>query len=67
MAHKTKTIKVDYLARVEVSTAPGANADHLALYPGMPAEVMIVTGKRSFLGYLVAPVLRSMNRAFREQ
>lgn len=56
-----------YLARVEVADETAGNPDRLALYPGMPAEVMIVTGRHSFLGYLVAPVLRSMNRAFREQ
>jgi HlyD family secretion protein len=36
------------------------------LYPGMPAEVLLLTGERTFLEYLVAPMTRSFNRAFRE-
>lgn len=56
-----------YLARIEVADPTKAGTNRLVLYPGMPAEVMIVTGKRSFLDYLAAPILRSMNRAFREQ
>jgi len=36
------------------------------LYPGMPAEVMIATGERTFFEYLIAPVARSFRRAFRE-
>lgn len=51
-----------YLARVEVQGRAGGN-----LYPGMPAEVMIVTGTRSFLGYLTAPIRRSLRRAFKEE
>jgi len=36
------------------------------LYPGMPAQVMIVTGKRSAFAYLFAPLARSFERAFRQ-
>jgi hypothetical protein len=32
----------------------------------MPAEVMIVTGARTALQYLIRPVSRSLDRAFRE-
>ena len=73
-----KSGKGFYLARVEVARqnvrggvrggSKGAKGvSDLALYPGMPAEVMIVTGERSFLAYLAAPLLRSFNRAFREE
>jgi HlyD family secretion protein len=34
--------------------------------PGMPAEVYIQTGARTFFQYLMKPVTDSMNRAFRE-
>lgn len=57
-----------YTARVEVDkdflhslTKP------IELQPGMPAEVMIRTGSRSFIGYLFKPVADSMYKAFREQ
>ena len=52
-----------YLARIEL--APGAAAG-APLHPGMPAEVMIVTGKRSAFAYLLAPIARSFERAFRQ-
>lgn len=41
--------------------------ENVKLSPGMPAEVYIVTGSRSFVSYLFAPLTESMNRAFREQ
>lgn len=36
------------------------------LYPGMPAEVMILTGKRTPIEYLLDPLSASFNRAFKE-
>ncbi len=36
------------------------------LLPGMRAEVMLVTGKRTLLDQIVDPLLRNMNRAFRQ-
>jgi HlyD family type I secretion membrane fusion protein len=36
------------------------------LYPGMQAEVMIVTGARTPIDYLFEPLLERLNRAFRE-
>ena len=43
-------------------------SEHLtvALYPGMQAEVMIVTGERTVLDYIFRPLARSLDRAFRE-
>jgi HlyD family type I secretion membrane fusion protein len=35
--------------------------------PGMPAEVFIKTGERTFFQYIVRPVTDSFSRAFREQ
>jgi HlyD family secretion protein len=35
--------------------------------PGMPADVFIETGQRTFFNYLIRPVLDSFARAFREQ
>ncbi|MEM8794113.1 MAG: HlyD family type I secretion periplasmic adaptor subunit [Pseudomonadota bacterium] len=34
--------------------------------PGMPAEVMIKTGSRTAVDYLLEPIVESMNRAWRE-
>lgn len=56
-----------YLARIKLTSAPGDLPGEVQLYPGMPAEVMILTGERTFLEYLAAPVMRSFRRAFREQ
>jgi hypothetical protein len=54
-------------ARIRI--APEANKDIrlLALYPGIPAEVMIVTGRRTVLSYIAAPLTASLNRAFRPE
>jgi len=37
------------------------------LYPGMPVDVMIETGKRTLLEYLLAPIERSFAHALREK
>jgi epimerase transport system membrane fusion protein len=54
-----------YLAQVEFSNQTGEPA-HVRIQPGMGAEVLISTGARSPLDYLLAPISRSMNRALRE-
>lgn len=41
-------------------------AANIKLYPGMPAEVYIRTGNRSFLGYLFAPITDGLKKAFKE-
>lgn len=51
-----------YLARIALAHRAAAPP----LYPGMPAEVMIVTGRRSAFNYLIAPIARSFDRAFRQ-
>ncbi|MEL7542404.1 MAG: HlyD family type I secretion periplasmic adaptor subunit [Pseudomonadota bacterium] len=35
--------------------------------PGMPADLFIKTGERTFLDYLLKPIVDSFSRAFREQ
>ena len=44
----------------------GLLEDTAELVPGMPAEVMIETGERSALGYILSPLTDSLDRAFRE-
>jgi len=55
-----------YLARIAVDGDPSEALGGGALYPGMPAEVRILTGERTLLGMLFDPLLRSFRRAFRE-
>lgn len=55
-----------YTARVRLDHQDEAGAADFELYPGMPAEVMIVTGERTALSYLVRPLIYSFNRALRE-
>ena len=38
----------------------------LKLSPGMPADAMIVTGKRTIMGFLATPILDTFHNAFRE-
>ncbi len=38
----------------------------LKVAPGMPADALIVTGKRSVMGYLIAPITDTIHDAFRE-
>lgn len=55
-----------FVARAKLDTASlKANPD-VRLYPGMPAEVLIVHESRRAIDYLTSPVLESFNRAFRE-
>jgi HlyD family type I secretion membrane fusion protein len=56
-----------YLARVEVNPDDLAALENVKLYPGMPAEVMIDTGERLAMDYLLSPITDSIHRAFREQ
>lgn len=54
-----------YAAEIRLDPAALAAAG-ATLYPGMPVEAMIVTGKRTALDYVAQPILASAGRAFRE-
>jgi HlyD family type I secretion membrane fusion protein len=56
-----------YLARIELDPPSLAALDDVKLYPGMPAEVMIETGKRTALDYIISPIANGIQRALREQ
>lgn len=56
-----------YIARITVKQEELEQLDDAKLYPGMPADVLIVTGSRTLIGYLLQPIKDSMFRAFREQ
>ncbi|WP_288349530.1 HlyD family type I secretion periplasmic adaptor subunit [uncultured Thalassospira sp.] len=56
-----------FLTRIEISPeALGDLPEHVELYPGMPTEVTIKTGSRTFLDYLLEPLLQSLDRSFTE-
>lgn len=55
-----------YTARVEVTPEGMENLGELTLIPGMPAEVFIATGSRTFLQYLMKPISNALARSFRE-
>ena len=55
-----------YLARVVVTEEGKANLGDLILLPGMPAEVFIKTGSRTFLQYLFKPFSNAIARSFIE-
>lgn len=55
-----------YLARVEVDPEGMDELGDLALLPGMPAEVFINTGSRTFLQYLFKPLSNAVARSFNE-
>ena len=56
-----------YLARVEVDRAELAEtAPDIEIVPGMPAEVLIVTGERTVLDYILQPFDETLRRGFRE-
>lgn len=56
-----------FLAKVEVEPAELARiAPEIELSPGMPTDVMILTGERTLLDYLVRPFVESITKSFRE-
>lgn len=56
-----------YLARVEVTEEGRQTLGRLVLVPGMPAEVLIKTGERTFLQYLVQPATNALARSMIEE
>jgi epimerase transport system membrane fusion protein len=55
-----------YRADIEVS-AEGLKSLNATITPGMPAQVMIATGSRTMLEYLMQPLLDRFARSFVEQ
>jgi HlyD family type I secretion membrane fusion protein len=52
--------------KIEISKEQLKKLNEQALYPGMPAEVMIITNKTSPWVYFTKPIVKSFDRAFRE-
>lgn len=55
-----------YLARVAVTEEGMQDLGNLALVPGMPAEVFIASGSRTFLQYVMKPFSNALARSLRE-
>lgn len=55
-----------YLARVEVIPESLVELGDQSLLPGMPAEVFITTGSRTFMQYLFKPLFNTVARSFNE-
>lgn len=56
-----------YLARVKLLDNVADLMNGVELYPGMQAEVMLLTEPRTPIEYLLKPLSESFNRAFREE
>jgi HlyD family type I secretion membrane fusion protein len=56
-----------FIARVEIDRASLEKLPGAELYPGMPADVMIMTAPRTALDYMLSPLTESLAKAFREQ
>jgi epimerase transport system membrane fusion protein len=55
-----------YLGRIEISAESQADLVDIELIPGMPAEVFIATGSRTFMQYLMKPFSNALARSLRE-
>jgi HlyD family secretion protein len=62
-----QTGEVTFAFRAKIDDGELKKQPNLFLYPGMSAEVYIVTGDRTALAYLAEPIKKSFYRAFREQ
>jgi membrane fusion protein, adhesin transport system len=57
-----------YLVRVRTTSAmPERHGQPLAIIPGMTATVHIHTGEKTFLQYLLKPIIKTKELAFRER
>ena len=64
--HEPPNVAPYYLARVEVTAEGVDKLQGRNLQPGMSAEVVIKTGERSFMAYLMAPISRRLFESLRE-
>lgn len=56
-----------YIVRVQLDDSVAEELPHFQPTPGMPAELYIKTGDRTFFQYLMQPLIDTMQRAFREE
>jgi HlyD family secretion protein len=56
-----------FIARAELDKESLAGMKHVHLYPGMPAEVLILGGERLAIDYFLTPIENGLRRALREE
>ncbi|NCW82465.1 MAG: hypothetical protein EBV68_11415, partial [Betaproteobacteria bacterium] len=56
-----------YLARIEVPPAALKTLGDVELHAGMPVDVVLVTGERSLMNYLMKPIQDRMARGLKER
>lgn len=56
-----------YLARIKVTSEGMKTLGQRHLQPGMPAEVVIKTGERTMLTYLLGPLLTRLSHSLKEE
>jgi HlyD family type I secretion membrane fusion protein len=56
-----------YTARIRVDADELAHLAGVELYPGMPVDAFILTGRRTALDYLLSPITNGLRRTFREE
>jgi len=61
------TQQVYYNTSIELLEDPTIALSGTEIYPGMLADVLIITGEQTLLHYLLSPILRSFDRAMREE
>lgn len=60
------TQKAYFQIKIQIPQDQLRKLHNVALYPGMPAEAMIITNKDSPWAYFTKPIVKSFDRAFRE-
>ena len=55
-----------YLAQVEVTTEGQQSLGNLHVQPGMPVDVIIKTGERTFMSYFLKPLTDKLARSFKD-
>jgi protease secretion system membrane fusion protein len=55
-----------YLARIETTAEGAKQLGNLRLQPGMPVDVIIKTGERTFMSYLLKPLTDKLALAFKD-
>lgn len=57
-----------YIAKVSIDQKDIDKINYdIQLFPGMPVEVFIVKGERTFLQYMLSPIVDSFHKAFKEK
>lgn len=56
-----------FLARIKINAKELERLKDVSLSPGMPADVLIITGSRTFLAYMMDPITQSFQHSFRQE